>query len=196
MSATAQESLRFSCERKDWCRFLKTLAITRRIPMGQYQRLMNKLTAVSLLFVVSQTVHAANWVHILRYEDPKLMPVDPAPYDEYLDTEFVGHEGKWTFIHIKTISDEDANEYHGKMELITLAISCREYKLGQKNFRAYFDKKGLRIKRSQTNSAADLERFARAIQPFEHETVGTLYYVHACLGITPEMWKNRQKPAK
>jgi hypothetical protein len=155
--------------------------------------MLKKVALTMLLMGGLPAVQAENWVHVERYSQPKISQSDPAPYDEYLDTDFINFEGKWTLIRTKRISDESANEFHGKLELSTWAISCREFKFGTKEFRLFFDDDGKNEKYSKVSSAADLDQLARSLPLRQVESVGMIFYAYACLGATPEMWAERIK---
>jgi hypothetical protein len=155
--------------------------------------MLKKIALAITLIGGAQTAQAQNWVHVERYNEPKISPSDPAPYDEYLDTDFINFDGKWTLIHTKKISDESANEFHGKMELSTWAISCRERRFSLKEFHLFLDDDGKNEKFSQVSSAADLDRLARSFSPKSVESTGAIYYAYACAGATPEMWTGSVK---
>ncbi|MGS0743051.1 hypothetical protein ACVBEF_14640 [Glaciimonas sp. GG7] len=146
-----------------------------------------------LFFGISRAAEAENWVHLQRVSDPKISQSDRGPYDEYLDTDFIDFDGKWTLINTKIVSDESANEYHGKMELWTWGISCRELKMGSKGIRQFLDDDGESEQYSKVSTVADLDRFSRIIQPFQKESVSTIFFVYACFGATPKMWAEREK---
>ncbi|MFC5476369.1 hypothetical protein [Paraherbaspirillum soli] len=153
---------------------------------------MKKIAIAMLLLGALQTAKAENWVHILRYDDPKIAPVDPAPYDEYLNTDFVDFDGKWTLIRTKIVSDEADNDFHGKLEIWTWAISCREFKQGRKEYRQFDDVDGKQEKLHTVSSAAELDRFARSIAggpiPLAADSPAAALYRYACLGVTPHLW--------
>ncbi|AKZ61289.1 hypothetical protein F506_00175 [Herbaspirillum hiltneri N3] len=160
-----------------------------------FLRLFSRVCPLSLFFLfvlsfIMTTAHAETWTHVSRNTEAKIGPTDPGSYDEYLDTDYIGYEGEWTLIRVKSVMDDPANEFHGKLELSTWAISCRQYKMGMKDYKAFREVHDAPSQPAfqQVSERADIERLARNFLPLNKDAVITIWYMYACLGIRPANW--------
>jgi hypothetical protein len=134
--------------------------------------------------VATESPKAENWLHIYRDASPMIGPTDRGPYDEYLDVDYLEVQGKWTLVHTKTVRDDAATEYHGKLTRITLAISCKEFRFGYPHVVDFADADGRIPMHESTLSLAEVDElaFGRAPAP---SSPGAIYYRFACLGVRP-----------
>lgn len=135
--------------------------------------------------VATKSSRAENWLHIYRDASPMIGPIDKGQYDEYLDLNYLEVNGDWALVHIKTIRDGSSTEYHGKLILSTLAISCKRIKFGYPYIGDFHDAEGRMLMQETTITFAELERLAigraaSASSPY------AIYYRFACLGIHPQ----------
>jgi hypothetical protein len=151
---------------------------------------MKFILCALLAYGLTLPTRAETWIHVYRYDTPKISAPDPAPFDEYLDTDFAEIDGKWTFIRTKTVSDEASNEFHGKMTISILAYSCRERKFAILSSTQFDDEEGLQIHFKQYYEKDKLDRLATNIfrpfvNPIDGNAPAMIYLRYACLGIPP-----------
>lgn len=135
--------------------------------------------------VVVKLPSPESWLHIYRNASPAIGLTDKGPYDEYLDLNNLEVNGEWTLVHIKSIRDGSPTEYHGKLILSTLAISCKRIKFGYPYVGDFHDAEG-RIPMQETiTSFAKFERLAIGRAP-SASSPNAIYYRFACFGIKPQ----------
>lgn len=134
--------------------------------------------------VATESSRAESWLHIYRDASPMIGPIDKGPYDEYLNLDRREVKGEWALVHIKTIRDDPATEYHGKLILSTLAISCKRVKFGYLYIGDFHDAEGRMPMRETTMTVAELDRLASGRVPAAN-SISAIYYRFACLGLKP-----------
>lgn len=152
-----------------------------------HEKKLSLLLAVVITLSLSvTTVSAIEWVHIYRDDTAKISESDPGPFDEYLDLDSLRVVEGWALYTTKRILDDAPNEYHGKVELATAALSCKQFKIGYLYTGIFADVEQRTPIFEQTKSIVEMEKtafdFVRGGLPISN-TPAQLYYHFACNGL-------------